>query len=511
MKQILSLLPDACQTSPGFNRRARRERREESRPPLSLAAIISLAFILMILLPPAATLAQEEQQEGNDEQPPAEVEPAAPRLHLVQPGETLTSIANLYGTTVEILQRLNNISDPSLLYAGQELIIPGGDEGDRIMTLYTVQVGDSLPALADAFQSSVAEIAATNRLVNPYQLIAGQSLAIVSQTGQEEPERPAGTPHLTLPGETASMIAVRYGLTRRELAEANGLDYPPRLFPGQRLRIPGDRPFYDLPGNWALIEARPLPAVQGETVAIYVERQLNTPPAGRFGDQPLHFAPHGDGYAALVGLDAFTEPGLYRLALADAGSEGGVSFQQLVSVVAGNYGSQVLVVPAEIRPLLAPEIRQEENLFLETIFANFTPEQYWQGVFREPVTNTVVTAGYGIARSYNGGPFDVFHTGIDYAAPLGTPIVAPAAGQIVFNDYLELRGNVLIIDHGLGVMTGYFHLSAAHVDAGDWVEAGQHIADIGSTGLSTGPHLHWDVRIMNVPVNGRQWLRETFP
>lgn len=128
-----------------------------------------------------------------------------------------------------------------------------------------------------------------------------------------------------------------------------------------------------------------------------------------------------------------------------------------------------------------------------------------------PLTNTVVTAPYGDGRSYNGGPINIFHTGIDFAGAVGTPLYAPAAGEVIFNETTDLRGNVIIIDHGLGVMTGYYHLSESFVQVGDRVPAGQFIASVGNTGLSSGPHLHWDLRIMNVPVNGRQWTEQTFP
>ena len=122
-----------------------------------------------------------------------------------------------------------------------------------------------------------------------------------------------------------------------------------------------------------------------------------------------------------------------------------------------------------------------------------------------------MTAGYGDGRSYNGGPVEIYHTGVDFSGAVGTPILAPANGTIVFTGPLELRGNAVIIDHGLGVMSAYFHLSEIFVADGDTVTAGEAIGAGGSTGLSTGPHLHWDLRIMDVPVNGLQWTEIAFP
>jgi murein DD-endopeptidase MepM/ murein hydrolase activator NlpD len=126
-------------------------------------------------------------------------------------------------------------------------------------------------------------------------------------------------------------------------------------------------------------------------------------------------------------------------------------------------------------------------------------------------TTTIPTTGYGEARSYNSGPYDSFHSGTDFAGYTGTPIYAPANAIVHFADAMTVRGNVVILDHGLGVMTGYFHLSAIHVQTGDTITTGQLIGDIGTTGLSTGPHLHWDLRIFNQAVNPLLWTTQTFP
>ncbi len=136
---------------------------------------------------------------------------------------------------------------------------------------------------------------------------------------------------------------------------------------------------------------------------------------------------------------------------------------------------------------------------------------HWSDVFQTPLTTTIVSAGYGGRRSYNGGPIEIYHTGIDYASAEGTSVLAPAAGVVVFDDTLELRGGVIIIDHGLGIMTGYYHLSESLVDVGQTVAAGEPIGRVGSTGLSSGAHLHWDLRVMNVPVDGSQWVEQKFP
>jgi murein DD-endopeptidase MepM/ murein hydrolase activator NlpD len=199
------------------------------------------------------------------------------------------------------------------------------------------------------------------------------------------------------------------------------------------------------------------------------------------------------------------------LELSGSGSLPWRPFRQDLPIAPGNYGAQFVTVAEELSPLLEPQVRQEEDTFLATIYGRFSETQQWQGLFQTPITNTFVTAGYGDGRSYNGGPIDIFHTGVDFSGAVGAPVLAPANGVVVFNDVLQLRGTALIMDHGLGVMSAFFHLSDTFVTVGDTVVTGQPVAAVGSTGLSSGPHLHWDLRIMNIPVNPLQWTQETFP
>jgi murein DD-endopeptidase MepM/ murein hydrolase activator NlpD len=228
-------------------------------------------------------------------------------------------------------------------------------------------------------------------------------------------------------------------------------------------------------------------------------------PSGSFAGQPLRFFPHEDGFVALAGIDAFTEPGLYNLQLAGSGSQPWFPFEQQVPINSADFTIQYIPIADD------PVVRQEEDNFLATIYNQTSPNKAWDGLFQFPVTTTVVTAPYGDGRSYDGGPVDIYHTGVDFSGGVGTPILAPAPGKVVFAGALELRGNTVVLDHGLGVMTAYFHLSEIFVTPGQQVSTAQPIAAGGSTGLSTGPHLHWDVRVNNVPVNGLQWTEQTFP
>lgn len=444
------------------------------------------------------------------ETPTAEEEPGTPLVHVVQDGENLTSIAALYEVSVQDLLLVNGLGEEDLIFPGDELIIPG-EEGTAVAAAYTVQAGDSLPGIAAAFNTTIAEVAAANRLVSPHSLYAGQNLAVISKTGTASSQPVTGTLHVVQPGDTLLEVAARYQTAPRTVAQMNELPAPARLFPGMRLRLPGDEPFQYLPGAWKTLQLEPVPLEQGQTMSIYVESALEGAPQGAFAGQALQFAPYGNGYVALAGVDAFAEPGQYALELSGAGQEPWWPFEQELQITSANYPTQTIQVSEELAPLLAPEVRAEEDAFLSTFYTQFTPEPLWEGPFQAPVTTTVVTAGYGGARSYNGGPFDIFHTGVDFAGTVGTAIVAPAAGTVVYSGTLELRGGTVIVDHGLGVHSGYYHLSEILVEVGQNVEPGQILARGGSTGLSTGPHLHWELRVMDVPVNGMQWTERPFP
>jgi len=100
-----------------------------------------------------------------------------------------------------------------------------------------------------------------------------------------------------------------------------------------------------------------------------------------------------------------------------------------------------------------------------------------------------------------------FHSGIDIPAPTGRPVVAVASGTVIMSQYSGSYGNVVIIDHGAGLSTLYAHNSRNQVSPGQQVQAGQTIASIGSTGMSTGPHLHFEVRQNGSTTNPLSWLR----
>jgi murein DD-endopeptidase MepM/ murein hydrolase activator NlpD len=174
----------------------------------------------------------------------------------------------------------------------------------------------------------------------------------------------------------------------------------------------------------------------------------------------------------------------------------------------GEWIFQQLTLTGSAAAIDQESIAQERARLFE-IWDVAAPIAHWDGSFQEPIRSYVyLSAPYGARRSYNGGPYRTYHEGVDYAAYGGTPVYAAASGTVVVAEFLYVRGGAVIVDHGWGVYTGYYHMSDVAAEVGQWVEAGQHIGGVGTTGLSTGNHLHWDLLVGGVWVDGLAWLEQ---
>jgi murein DD-endopeptidase MepM/ murein hydrolase activator NlpD len=172
---------------------------------------------------------------------------------------------------------------------------------------------------------------------------------------------------------------------------------------------------------------------------------------------------------------------------------------------------QVLLVPATLAALATGPVASAEATQLDALTRGVRPERLWDGEFRAPLTG-LRTTGFGDRRDYADG-YVAAHAGYDVAAPERTPVQAVANGIVVFAGPLQQRGTTLILNHGWGVYSLYGHLSEFRVQPGDRVERGQTVGLVGSTGLSTGPHLHWEIRLRGQPVDPDAWiaLSKTLP
>jgi murein DD-endopeptidase MepM/ murein hydrolase activator NlpD len=178
--------------------------------------------------------------------------------------------------------------------------------------------------------------------------------------------------------------------------------------------------------------------------------------------------------------------------------------------LAGQQRRHVAAQVAEMEDLSAAEEAQLESLIRERE-RELEAQQRAKGIagggissggpgsFSWPVTGTITSPFGWRSNPFGGSP--EFHQGLDIAAPSGTTVTAAAGGTVIMAQWYGGYGNYILIDHGGGYSTGYGHLSAIYVSQGQSVSRGQAIGAVGSTGVSTGPHLHFEVRINGKPVD----------
>lgn len=150
---------------------------------------------------------------------------------------------------------------------------------------------------------------------------------------------------------------------------------------------------------------------------------------------------------------------------------------------------------------------EEEQIVLNKIWASSPDKLLFDTPFTQPL-NSVVTSIYGTKRIYNKSKHGQ-HLGTDYRAAIGDKIPAANAGKVVFAGDLFYTGWTVIIDHGLDIFTVYGHCSKTLVEAGQMVKKGDIIALSGNTGRTSGPHLHWGVKVQNNYIDGYSLIDET--
>ena len=171
---------------------------------------------------------------------------------------------------------------------------------------------------------------------------------------------------------------------------------------------------------------------------------------------------------------------------------------------------QLLTIPASILAVSTDDGRRIEAEALAQAFAAVPPDPRWRSPFMLPILGRG-TSGFGLPRRYGPGGNVSYHLGADIAAPEGTPIHATNEGVVRVAGQYPIKGGLVVLDHGFGVTSLYFHQSSLAVAVGDVVERGQTIGYVGSTGLSTGPHLHWEMRVDGEPTAPLAWVDRRWP
>lgn len=206
---------------------------------------------------------------------------------------------------------------------------------------------------------------------------------------------------------------------------------------------------------------------------------------------------------ALIPIGYRTAPGEKRI---EKTMPSGDSFIAL-RVVKGHYPHETLhVAQSKVTPDPAQVKRtRKEYRHAMAVYDRFTPQRYWTKPFILPMHSTI-TSPFGTARLLN-GTLKSFHSGTDFKAKVGTPVYAANDGVVVIAKDRFYAGNSVVIDHGQGLYTCYYHLSRIDVKVGDNIARDEQLGLSGSTGRVTGPHLHFAVMLQGLQVDPLQLIR----
>jgi murein DD-endopeptidase MepM/ murein hydrolase activator NlpD len=205
---------------------------------------------------------------------------------------------------------------------------------------------------------------------------------------------------------------------------------------------------------------------------------------------------------ALMPVPTLTKPGDYKIEFLD--KAGAVIHSEPLKVIDAHYTKQNITIEkavAELKP--SPGEQQKVGAFRDAV----SPERHWDWPLKLslPIPGCM-TSPFGSQRLQNGKPTGDFHAGLDQRGTAGTPIKGIAAGTVKVAQQFNLRGGTVGVDHGQGLTSIYMHMSKVAAVEGSHVEQGDVIGYVGSTGRSTGPHLHWTLYAEGIPVNPRQWV-----
>jgi murein DD-endopeptidase MepM/ murein hydrolase activator NlpD len=252
------------------------------------------------------------------------------------------------------------------------------------------------------------------------------------------------------------------------------------------------------------IEILPATPVQGDTLAVLIHAAPLSTVTVRFNGSPIPVYEAGHGlWRALRGTDPDTASGSFPVVVTvTRPGAPPLVLERTVSIRPTRFAERHLTLPAKTVSLITPKNLAEERDALNAALGRRTPTALWHGPFEVPVTG-LIDSPYGYLGFYN-GVREWWHQGVDFPMPAGAPVAAANSGIVVLARALPLGGHTVVIDHGQGVLTEYLHLSDIIAHEGQNVVQGDVIARIGSTGLVTGPSLHWGL------FAGGHWVNPLF-
>ena len=303
-------------------------------------------------------------------------------------------------------------------------------------------------------------------------------------------------------------LAAEYKLSPWQWSILNGLNSPYSPLLNQLIFIPdeGSVP-RELPPAFTSFELESIPARPGQAIGFRAELEKPVTISATLEDVGFEVSQAGDRAIGVAGTGAFYAPGNHSLSIF---VEGSLPWIQPLRFEPGEWTYEQIYLTGSAAAIDQASIREEWDR-LSAIWSQVSDGMAWRDSFELPVDSFLeFSSFYGANRSYNGGPYSSYHEGVDFSSYGGTPVYAPAGGTVALAESLYVRGGAVLIDHGVGVYSGLYHMSEVLVQPGQIVEHGQLIGRVGSTGLSTGNHLHWDLLVGGTQIDGLTWLESDF-
>jgi hypothetical protein len=311
------------------------------------------------------------------------------------------------------------------------------------------------------------------------------------------PPLPAGRKYSTSPYLLLALLALG--------AKAQGAEPSPASVPAPSLEA---RPLAE---GRPLLSLQPGAAKPGDPVLVSVKGMAELP-TGTLAGRPLRFFPWGESFLAVTGLPVEMAPGAATVSVTGPAAPGAapVELSGTVDVVDPGYPERELKVAGkyvEPPPEVKARMAADRKAFAQAFSQPFSAPLFGRN-FAWPRTDRI-TAPYGDRRTFN-GKLSSQHFGVDIDGDTGTPVTAANDGTVVMTRDNYSAGKTVVVHHGAGLYTTYFHLSKIGVKNGTKVKQGQRLGLVGGTGRVTGPHLHWGVKADDLWVDGETLLRLDF-
>ncbi len=262
------------------------------------------------------------------------------------------------------------------------------------------------------------------------------------------------------------------------------------------------------------LKSKSTSAFQGDTLPLFIQAdEVLEELQGELFEKNLIFfsyAGNKEYFRSLIGIPVLERAKSFKFTLRAidlAGNEASVNVT--VTITAKKFHQeQITLTPQKAGLLTDYTAIRNDYKKINAAYNIVSSRQLWKDTFIRPASGRI-SSPFGEQRVFNTTVYSV-HRGIDIANKAGTPIYAANHGVVVLAEKLHLYGNTVIIDHGQGVHTMYAHMQKLTVTKNSKIEKGHLIGYMGDTGLTTGAHLHWEMRVNNLAVNPDQWIKLVF-